>query len=96
MRIKIDSTQKLGQLVRAVRKEQGVRLDDTAGSVGVSENFLSKLERGGERIQLGKVMTVLNELGIALYADVTEAAALRFEHTGASSPDQKSRKCNSQ
>lgn len=58
----------LGRIVRAVRKAQRLRQDDTAGSIGVSENFLAKVERGGERAQLGKVMQVLHELGIELVA----------------------------
>ncbi len=60
----------LGRIVRAVRKAQRLRQDDTAGSIGVSENFLAKVERGGERAQLGKVMQVLRELGIELFSRV--------------------------
>jgi transcriptional regulator with XRE-family HTH domain len=78
MKIKIDSAQTLGQVVRAVRKDQQLRQDDAAGSVGVSENFLGKLERGAEGVQLGKVLLVLAELGIEMYADVTESSAQRI------------------
>lgn len=78
MLVKIDSPHHLGRLVRAVRKDQNLRQDDAAGSVGVSENFLGKLERGGETVQLGKALQVLSELGIVLYADVTESAAVRL------------------
>lgn len=75
MQVRIESVHKLGRLVRAVRKDQGLRQDDAAGSVGVSENFLGKLERGGDTVQLGKAFRVLEELGIALYADIPESAA---------------------
>lgn len=78
MLVKIDSPHHLGRLVRAVRKDQNLRQDDAAGSVGVSENFLGKLERGGETVQLGKALQVLSELGIVLYADVTESATVRL------------------
>lgn len=75
MRIPIDTPEALGQVVRAVRKDQRLRQDDAAGSVGVSENFLGKLERGRDTVQLGKVFRVLTELGIELYADIPESAA---------------------
>lgn len=81
MFVKIDSATSLGQVVRAVRKDQKLRQDDAAGSVGVSENFLGKLERGGDTVQLGKALQVLSELGIVLYADVTEAAGRRIVET---------------
>jgi len=37
MDYKINSAEELGALVWAVRKAQGLRQDDTAGSIGVSE-----------------------------------------------------------
>jgi transcriptional regulator with XRE-family HTH domain len=76
MNIPIDSLETLGHVIRAVRKAQGLRQDDTAGSTGVSENFLAKLERGGTTVQLGKAMQVLQELGIHLSVDVPESAGL--------------------
>lgn len=40
MDYKIATAEELGAFVRAVRKAQGLRQDDAAGSIGVSENFL--------------------------------------------------------
>ena len=37
MDYKINSAEELGALLWAVRKAQGLRQDDTAGSIGVSE-----------------------------------------------------------
>ncbi len=59
MKITIQSAEQLGPLVRAVRKAQGIRQDDAAGSIGVSENFLGKIERGGATVQWGKLFGVL-------------------------------------
>ncbi len=70
----------LGRIVRAVRKAQRLRQDDTAGSIGVSENFLAKVERGGERAQLGKVMQVLRELGIELIARFPSEVEVTLEN----------------
>ena len=64
----IRTSEDLGPIVRAVRKAQGLRQDDAAGSIGVSENFLAKLERGGARLQFDKLLLVLEELGIELVA----------------------------
>ncbi len=51
MKITLYSAQSLGQVVRALRKAQGMRQDDAAGSLGVGENFLGKVERGGATVQ---------------------------------------------
>ncbi len=75
MDYKINSAEELGALVRAVRKAQGLRQDDTAGSIGVSENFLGKVERGAGRVQWEKLFLVLDGLGIHVILDVPESAA---------------------
>jgi transcriptional regulator with XRE-family HTH domain len=60
--------QQLGQLVRATRKEQGMRLVEAAGLCGVSPRFLSELENGRDTCTLRLVLQVCNTLGIDLYA----------------------------
>lgn len=77
MKITIDTPQALGPVVRATRKAQGLRQDDAAGAIGVSENFLGKIERGGETAQWGKMFQVLKGLGIRVVLDVPEEAAER-------------------
>ena len=78
MKFAINSPEQLGPLVRAVRKAQGIRQDDAAGSMGVSENFLGKIERGGETAQWGKLFQVLDELGIRIILDLPEDTAGRL------------------
>ncbi len=75
MKITLKDAQSLGQVVRAVRKAQGVRQDDTAGSLGVSENFLGKVERGGETVQWGKLFQVLDGLGVKVELDLPDELA---------------------
>lgn len=70
MQVRIDNPQQLGHLIRAVRKAQGLRQDDAAGSVGVSENFLGKVERGSDAVQWGKLFAVMQGLGLRLNIDV--------------------------
>jgi transcriptional regulator with XRE-family HTH domain len=75
MNIPIDNASAIGKVVRASRKAQKIRQDDAAGSIGVSENFLGKIERGGETVQWGKLFQVLEGLGIRVMVDVPESVA---------------------
>lgn len=72
MRIPITHPRELGSLVRATRKSQHLRQDDAAGAIGVSDVFLMRLENGAPGARLDKILQVLNELGIVLYADVPD------------------------
>ena len=75
MKIAIDNAAGIGPVVRACRKAQGIRQDDAAGSIGVSENFLGKIERGEESVHWGKLFQVLDGLGIRVMVDVPESVA---------------------
>ena len=73
MRIPLESPKDLGELVRRIRKAQGLRQDDVAGIAGSSHVFVRDVERGKPTVQLGKVLDLLRELGIHLIADVPNA-----------------------
>lgn len=75
MQIPITDASALGKVVRASRKAQKVRQDDAAGSIGVSENFLGKVEKGSESVQWGKLFQVLEGLGVRVIVDVPEEVA---------------------
>lgn len=70
MHVPIDDMKTLGALVRATRKQQGLRMDDLAGMAGVGHVFVRDLERGKPTIQLGRVLRVLAELGVVMSLDV--------------------------
>ncbi len=76
MLIPIQNAASIGKVVRASRKAQKIRQDDAAGSIGVSENFLGKVERGGESVQWGKLFQVLEGLGIRVIVDIPDSMAL--------------------
>ena len=76
MRIPINNAAAIGKVVRASRKAQKIRQDDAAGSIGVSENFLGKIERGSEAVQWGKLFQVLEGLGIQVLVDIPESVVL--------------------
>ena len=75
MKFDIESPADLGEIIRASRKAMGMRQDDAAGSIGVSENFLGKVERGGETVQWGKLFQIIQELGLTVSVEVPEPYA---------------------
>lgn len=75
MKIDIESPEQVGAVIRASRKAMQMRQDDAAGIIGVSENFLGKVERGGETVQWGKLFQVLQELGLTVTIEVPEPFA---------------------
>ena len=79
MNIPISNASAIGKIVRASRKAQGIRQDDAAGSIGVSENFLGKVERGSESVQWGKLFQVLEGLGVRVMVDVPEDVAAHLD-----------------
>ena len=74
MQIPLDQASTLGLVVRATRKAQKIRQDDAAGSIGVSENFLGMVERGGATVQLGKLFQVIEQLGLKVTVEVPESS----------------------
>ena len=75
MNIPIDSPETLGHVIRAARKALSLRQDDAAGVIGVSENFLGKVERGGATVQLGKLFHVMEQLGLKVTVEVPESTS---------------------
>jgi transcriptional regulator with XRE-family HTH domain len=72
MNYKLKSSADVGHIVRAVRIAQAFRQDEAAETMGVSENFLGKVERGGETVQWGKLFQVLENLGIEVVLQVPD------------------------
>ena len=64
---KVTTADDVGRIIRAKRKEIGVRQDMAAGMSGVGTKFLSQLENGKETAELGKALYVLKKLGLNIY-----------------------------
>ena len=58
--------QQIGQLVKKSRKTLSVTQKDLALTSGTGLRFIIDLERGKPTCQIGKVLTVLHTLGIAM------------------------------
>jgi len=75
----IRSPEDLALVIRAVRKSTGVRQDDLAAVVGVSQQFAVDVERGKPTVQFGRVLRLLEELGVVLTVDLPEEASRKLE-----------------
>ena len=75
MKHKIENASDMGVAVRAARKAQALRQDDAAGSIGVSESFMVKVERGAESVQWGKLFQVLEGLGVRITVDIPDVSS---------------------
>lgn len=64
----------IGATVRRQRKLQGIRQEDLAALIEASHVFLRDVEHGKPTVQLGRVLRLLDELGIRLYLDVPDEA----------------------
>ena len=60
MQIRIHDPAQIGEIVRATRKAEHMRQDVTASAIGVSENFLGKVERGNSSVYWHKLFHVLS------------------------------------
>jgi len=65
----LKNTKRLGKAIRDHRKSMGLSQLNAAGLCGVGERFLSELERGKTTAELGKVLQVLNRLGLRIRLD---------------------------
>jgi HTH-type transcriptional regulator / antitoxin HipB len=60
------TTQAIGQFIRENRKRLGVTQKDLALTSGTGLRFVIDLEKGKETCQIGKVLTVIQTLGIGI------------------------------
>ncbi|MEN6360916.1 MAG: helix-turn-helix transcriptional regulator [Smithella sp.] len=67
MKNKAGTAADIGAAIRKKRKEDGLTLAEAAALCGVGYRFLSDLENGKSTAQLGKVLQVLNALGLDVY-----------------------------
>jgi len=63
---KVQTLKQIGHVVRSVRKHQKINQNDLAAIVGIQHSVLGKIEKGDESVAIGKVMAVLQELGLRL------------------------------
>jgi HTH-type transcriptional regulator / antitoxin HipB len=62
----VASVAALGQLIRSVRKEQGLTQADISGLAALGNRFVVDLEKGKPTVQMQKALDVLALLGLEL------------------------------
>lgn len=62
----VHSLTDLGRIIREQRRASGLRIDDAAALCGVSVDLLSRLENGHSGVGTGRLLKVLDGLGLAL------------------------------
>ncbi|MDO9435080.1 hypothetical protein [Hydrogenophaga sp.] len=87
MNIPVQTSAQIGAVLRMVRKLQGVRSDDLAGTAGVGPVFVIDMEKGKPTVQLGKVLQVLHEAGIQVNLEIPDAFADRPEGSSSAGLD---------
>ncbi len=60
------TTRQIGELIKTARKNIGVTQRALAMTSGTGLRFIIELEKGKPTCQFGKVLTVINTLGISL------------------------------
>jgi len=60
----VRTTEELGRLARAHRKQRHLTLETVSGLGNLSIRFLSEFERGKETAEIGKVLKALRTLGL--------------------------------
>ncbi len=70
--MKIKTTEELGATIRLQRKELKVSQKDLALVSCTGLRFIIELERGKSTCQSGKILDVLQALGIGLYVDAAD------------------------
>lgn len=68
----IRTPDELGRLIRQQRKRQRLRQADLAAMIGASHVFLGDVEKGKPTVQLGRVLKLLEELGLTLRVDTRD------------------------
>ena len=62
----IVTPEQMGAVIRAKRKQDGLTQADAAALCGVGTRFLGELERGKETAQVGKMLQILQGLGLEI------------------------------
>ena len=68
----ISNTKELGELIKTVRKAQGMTQSELAGASGTGVRFIVDLEKGKPTSEVEKVLLVVSMLGIKLEAHLPE------------------------
>ena len=75
MKIEVNDVTKIGLIARAARKNQHIRQDDLGSMIDCSHKFIGDVEKGKASVECGRVLRLLNELGIKVHLDLPDDIA---------------------
>lgn len=74
MKLPLVTVEDAGVVIRALRKHSGIRIDDFALTAKVSKQFMTDLEGGKPTVGMGRVLAMLNAMGVRVSLEVPDAA----------------------
>ena len=78
------SAAEIGRIVATARRQRGLTQTELARAAGVTQNWISEIERGKDTAQIGKILRVLSFLGVRL--TVGEAPWMAASQRGPAKP----------
>jgi len=60
------SAAEIGRIVATARRHRGLTQTQLARALGITQNWISEIERGKDTAQVGKILRVLSFLGVRL------------------------------
>ena len=79
MKLPLSTVADAGAAIRALRKHARIRIDDFALTAQVSKQFMTDLENGKPTVQMGRVLALLQQLGVQVTLELPDAAAPALE-----------------
>ena len=79
MNVPLISVLQAGIAIRTLRRRAGIRIDDFALTAGVSKQFLTDLDNGKATVQMGKVLDLLQRLGVKVTMDMAPEDTLDYQ-----------------
>lgn len=74
MKLPLSTVDDAGLAIRALRKHAAIRIDDFALTAQVSKQFMTDVENGKPTVQMGKVLALLQGLGVKLVMELPDIA----------------------
>ena len=79
MKLTLLTVEDAGLAIRALRKQAAIRIDDFALTAQVSKQFMTDLENGKATVQMGKVLALLQSLGVKVVLELPDVAGPAVE-----------------
>ncbi|MDA1067680.1 MAG: helix-turn-helix transcriptional regulator [Verrucomicrobia bacterium] len=71
MKIHIRSSQDLGELIGSARRRRGLSQRDVAKELGVTQAWISRVERGNQKCWIGQVLRLASFLDVNLVGELS-------------------------